>query len=312
MGGSLTARRGAIADDLAAADVRRYERADDIDPNLPGRALSGAAYNSFWNAPVNERITAMRTSQISDPPNGRLPPYTREILEKWDEREAARAHRGEADSWLDRNVMERCLLRTGLAMGEMNVPKDIYQTPGAITFDLQYGVLRTIPLDGRPHLGPNITQWWGDARGRWEGGTLVVETTNFNRMQNGGPLMPSHGGIYGHRHAHYHLGTGEHLTMVERFRRTGPDTIEYTYTVTDPTVYVAPFTAVNTWHIDQGKPDVFEYTCHEHNYGMVGLLKGGRANEQIAMDEATREINERAPQTAEEWAETEAWEARNR
>ena len=302
----------AIADDLATADVRRYERADNIDQNLPGRALSGAAYNSFWNAPVSERITSMRTSQIIDPPNGRLPTYTREILETWDEREAARAHRGEADSWLDRNVMERCLLRTGLAMGEMNVPKDIYQTPGAIAFDLQYGVLRTIPLDGRPHLGPNIKQWWGDARGRWEGDTLVVQTTNFNHLQNGGPLMPSHGGIYGHRHAHYHLGTGEHLTMVERFRRTDPDTIEYTYTVTDPAVYVAPFTAVNTWHIDRGNPDVFEYTCHEHNYGMVGLLKGGRADEQIAMDEAAREINQRAPQIAEEWAETEAWEARNR
>ena len=312
-GGALPdGEQSAIADDLASADLRRFERADDIDPNLPGRALSGAAYNSFWNAPVSERITSVRTSQIIDPPDGRLPPYTREILERWDEREAARAHRGEADSWLDRNVMERCILRTGLAMGEMNVPKDIYQTPDTITFDLQYGVVRTIALDGRPHLGPDIRQWWGDARGRWEGDTLVVETTNFNRMQNGGPVMPSHGGIYGHNHAHYHLGTGEHLTMVERFRRTGPDTIEYAYTLNDPSVYVAPFTAVNTWHIDRGNPDVFEYTCHEHNYGMVGLLKGGRADEQIAMDEAAREINERASQIAAEWAETEAWEARNR
>ncbi len=310
-GGLPDGDEGAIAADLAAADVRRFERADNSDPNLPGRGLSGAGYNSFWNAPVSERLTSARTSQIIDPPNGRLPPYTREILEKWDEREAGRAHRGEADSWLDRNVMERCLLRTGLAMGEMNTPKDIYQTPGAITFDLQYGVVRTIPLDGRPHLDSNIKQWWGDSRGHWEGDTLVVETTNF-RMQNGGPMMPSHGGIYGHNHAHYHLGTGEHLTMVERFRRTGPDTIEYSYTVNDPSVYAAPFTVVNTWHIDRGNPDVFEYTCHEHNYGMVGLLKGGRADEQIAMDEAAREINDRAPQIATEWEETKAWEAQNR
>ena len=308
-GGLPDGEESAIADDLAAADVQRYARADNADPDLPGRSLSGAAYNSFWNAPVSERLAARRTSQIVDPPNGRLPPYTRAILEKWEEREAARAHRGEADSWLDRNVMERCILRTGLAMGEMNEPKDIYQTPGAITFDLQYGVVRTVPLDGRPRLGSNVKQWWGDARGRWEGDTLVIETTNFNHLQNGGPLMPSHGGIYGHRHAHYHLGTGEHLTMVERIRRTGPDTIEYAYTVTDPTVYVAPFTVVNTWHIDRGNPDVFEYTCHEHNYGMVGLLKGGRADEQIAMDEAQREINQRTAQIAAEWAKTEAWEA---
>lgn len=303
---------GSIADDLTAADVQRVERSNSIDPNRPGRKISGAEYNAFWNAPVSTRITSLRTSQIVDPPNGRLPPYTREILERWDEREAARAHRGEADSWEDRNVMERCLLRTGLAMGEMNVPKDIYQTPGQIVFDLQYGVVRIVPLDGRPRLGPNVAQWWGDSRGRWEGDMLVIETTNFNDLQNGGPVMPSHGGIYGHNHAHYHMGSGESLQVTERLRRTGPDTIEYAYTVDDPSVYVAPFTAVNTWHIDRNNPDVFEYTCHEHNYGMVGLLKGGRTDEQIALDEAAREVNDRAPQIAAEWEETKAWEAENR
>ena len=303
---------GVIADDLVAADVQRVERSNNIDPDRPGQRISGAEYNAFWNAPVSPRLASRRTSQIVDPPDGRLPPYTREILEQWDAREAARAHRGEADSWEDRNVMERCLLRTGLAMGEMNVPKDIYQTPGQIVFDLQYGVVRIVPLDGRPHLGAGVTQWWGDARGRWEGDTLVVETTNFNDMQNGGPVMPSHGGIYGHNHAHYHMGSGEHLRLTERFRRTGPDTIEYAYTVDDPSVYVRPWTAVNVWHMDSNEPDVYEYTCHEHNYGMVGLLKGGRADEQIALDEAAREVNDRAPQIAAEWEATRAWEARNR
>ena len=308
-GGLPDGEEGAIANDLVAADVQRVDRSNNIDSGRPGQRISGAEYNAFWNAPVSARLRSMRTSQIIDPANGRLPPYTREILEQWDAREAARAHRGEADSWEDRNVMERCLLRTGMAMGEMNVPKDIYQTPGQIVFDLQYGVVRIIPLDGRPHLGSNITQWWGDSRGRWEGDTLVVETTNFNNIQNGGPVMPSHGGIYGNNHAHYHMGSGEHLTMTERFTWTGPDTIEYTYTVNDPSVYVAPFTAVNTWHIDRNSPDVFEYTCHEHNYGMVGLLKGGRVDEQIALDEAAREFNDRAPQIAAEWEATKAWEA---
>ena len=303
---------GAIADDLVAADVQRIERSNSIDPNRPGQKISGAEYNAFWNAPVSPRLATMRTSQIVDPPDGRLPPYTREILELWDTREAARAHRGEADTWADRNVMERCILRTGLAMGEMNVPKDIYQTPGQVVFDLQYGVVRVIPVDGRPGLGSNITQWWGDSRGRWEGDTLVVETTNFNNMQNGGDVMPSHGGIYGHNHAHYHMGSGEHLTMTERFRRTGPDTIEYVYTISDPSVFVSSWTAVNNWHLDANGPDVYEYTCHEHNYGMVGLLKGGRTDEQISLDEAAREVNDRAPQIAAEWEETKAWEAQNR
>ena len=300
---------GTIADDLVAADVQRVQRSNSIDANRPGQRISGAEYNAFWNAPVSPRLASRRTSQIVDPPNGRLPPYTREILEQWDAREAARSHRGEADSWADRNVMERCLLRTGLAMGEMNVPKDIYQTPGQIAFDLQYGVVRIVPLDGSPALGADLTQWWGDSRGRWEGDTLVIETDNFNLMQNGGAVMPSHGGIYGHNHAHYHMGSGEHLSITERLRRIGPDTIEYAYTVNDPSVYVAPFTAVNVWHMDPNEPDVYEYTCHEHNYGMVGLLKGGRTDEQIAMDEAAREVNDRAPQIAAEWEETRAWEA---
>ena len=300
---------GIIADDLVAADVQRVERSNSIDPDRPGQRISGAEYNAFWNAPVSPRLAARRTSQIVDPPDGRLPPYTRAILEQWDAREAARAHRGEADSWADRNVMERCILRTGLAMGEMNVPKDIYQTPGQIVFDLQYGVVRIVPLDGRPRLGADITQWWGDSHGRWEGDTLVIETTNFNNRQNGGNVMPSHGGIYGHNHAHYHMGSGEHLTITERVRRTGPDTIEYAYTINDPSVFVRPWTAVNIWHLDANEPDVYEYTCHEHNYGMVGLLKGGRADEQIAMDEAAREVNDRAPQIAAEWAETVAWVA---
>ena len=311
-GGLPDGEEGVIADDLAAADVQREEQSNNIDPNRPGQRISGAEYNAFWNAPVSPRVTSMRTSQIIDPSNGRLPAYTREALERWDAREAARTSRGEADSWEDRNIMERCLLRAGLAMGEMNVPKDIYQTPGSIAFDLQYGVVRIVPLDGRPHVGSNIAQWWGDSRGRWEGDTLVVETTNFNHKQNGGPVMASHGGIYGHRHAHYHMGTGKQLTMIERFRRTAPDTIEYTYTVDDPSVYVSPWTAVNTWHLDLRNPDVFEYTCHEHNYGMVGLLKGGRTNEQIALDEAARETNDRKPQIATEWEETKQWEAQNR
>ncbi len=311
-GGLPDGEEGVIAEDLAAADVTRAERSNSIDSNRPGQKISGAEYNAFWNAPVNARVTSLRTSQIVSPSNGRIPAFTRAALEKWDTREAARAYRGEANSWEDRNVMERCILRTGLAMGEMNVPKDIYQTPGQIVFDLQYGVVRIIPLDGRPHVGSNIGQWWGDSRGRWEGDTLVVETTNFNHKQNGGPTMPSHGGLYGNNHAHYHVGTGESLTMVERFERTGPDTIDYTYTINDPSVYVEPWTAVNTWNIDRAGPDVYEYTCHEHNYGMVGLLKGGRADERIAMDEAAREVNDRKPQIAAEWEQTKEWEAQNR
>jgi hypothetical protein len=126
--------------------------------------------------------------------------------------------------------------------------------------------VRIIALDGRPHLRPAIRQWMGDSRGRWEGETLVVETTNF---------LPK---------AEYR-GSGENLRLVERFRRVDADTIHYEFTVEDPTTWLRPWTAAIPMTKD-GAPDrIFEYACHEGNYGIVNILAGHR-NEEKAADAA--------------------------
>jgi hypothetical protein len=125
---------------------------------------------------------------------------------------------------------------------------------------------RIIPLDGRRHLPQNVRQWVGDSRGRWDGDTLVVETTNFTHQGTGTiSLRPS---------------TDEHLHLVERFTRLDADTLLYEFTVNDPAIWTKPWTAVVPM---KKSPDrMYEYACHEGNYGMFGILAGARADERVA------------------------------
>jgi hypothetical protein len=271
----------------------------------------GAEYNSFWNAPLKAAKQSLRTSQIVDPPDGRLPSYTKEVLAMWEAREAARKGRGQGDSWEDRGLGERCIAQpvgNGVFMGGN---KNIKQAPGYVVihwFTPGDGVYRIVPLDGRPHAGEGIRQWYGDARGRWEGNTLIVETTNFNNG-HAGETLPAHGNLFGTGHSHNYAGTGETLKMIERFTRIDADTMEYRMTIEDPKVFVAPWTAVNVWNRDDGKTPEYEYACHEHNYGMVNLLAGARANEKDSLAEATRELNFRAPGVRRKFEQLKQWEA---
>ena len=131
---------------------------------------------------------------------------------------------------------------------------------------------RIIPLDGRPHVGPGVGQWLGDSRGRWEGDTLVVETTNFTDKTN-------------------FRGSGKGLHLVERFTRIDADTLDYEFTVDDSTTWTTPWTAgwpLTSLRSEVGgldevqSPLMFEYACHEGNYGLVGQLGGARADERAA------------------------------
>ena len=118
--------------------------------------------------------------------------------------------------------------------------------------------VRVIPLDGRPHLPPSIQQWMGSARGHWEGDTLVVESTNFSPKSS-------------------FRGSNTNLHLIERFTRVGPTTLNYEVTVTDPTTWTRPWTALIPL---TGTDDaIYEYACHEGNYGMEGILSGHRAQE---------------------------------
>jgi hypothetical protein len=224
-----------------------------------------------------------RTSLLVDPPDGRIP-MTKAGIQRLVERENARAHRGEADSWLDRNSWERCISRampTAMIPNLYNNYYQVFQTPThvAILIEMIHDV-RIIPLDGRAHFPGSVRRWLGDSRGRWEGNTLVVETTNFVDRLDGGPLQPSHVIQTGYR------GSGETLTLVERFTRTGPTTVDYRFTVTDPVTFSRPYTVAIPWRKDDTLAFIPEYACHEANHSMVNLLKAGRTNEQQAMEGA--------------------------
>jgi hypothetical protein len=299
-----------VAGNLAETDRARNSAADSLPEDAPGRRIVGAEYNAFWNAPLKASKQSLRTSQIVDPPDGRLPAYTREVLTMWDEREKARAGRSQGDSWEDRGLGERCIAQpvgNGVFLGGFN---NIMQTPGYVViywFTPGDGVFRVVPLDGRPHVGPKIRGWYGDSRGRWEGDTLVVETTNFN-SGHAGESLPAHGTLFGTGHAHNYAGTGETLKMVERFKRVDANTMEYRLTIEDPKVFVTPWTAVTVRNRDETRTPEYEYACHEHNVGMVNAIAGSKANRKTSLAEAEREFKARQAGIKQKWEQLKAWE----
>ena len=204
-----------------------------------------------------------QVAMIVDPPDGRLPPMTPEgeaLIAA-----AASAERDRPAGPEDLSSWVRCITR---GLPEMMLPRvynnglQVVQGPGFVAIQKEMiHETRVIPTDGRPHLGANVTQWLGDSRGRWEGDTLVVEVTNFN-------------GRFSYR------GSGENMTLIERYRRTGPDTLVYAFTVDDPTIWTAPWTGMFTFSRDDDQYELVEYACHEGNYGMTNILSGARAEER--------------------------------
>ena len=225
-----------------------------------------------------------RQSLIVDPPDGRIPPLRPEAIQRLVDRENARAGRGEGDSWRDRNSWERCISRTlpiAMIPNVYNANYQIFQTEGhvAIVMEMIHET-RIIPLDGHPHVEDGIRQWLGDSRGRWEDDTLVVETTRFHNRLDGGDHQPSHIIQTTHR------GPGGTLRLVERFRLVDANRIDYQFTVEDPKTYTRPYTvAIPIIRRDTSDPlnHLFEYACHEGNRGMLNLLTGARADEELAL-----------------------------
>jgi len=212
---------------------------------------------------------------VVDPPDGKIPPLTQEAKDRAAARAAARraSGRGPADSWEDLTLYDRCITR-GLPGSMMPViygnSYQIVQAPGyvAIRYEMIHET-RVIPLDQRPHIGDGIRTYMGDARGHWDGATLVVETTNFN-----GKNATDVAG-YGSPER----GASPHLKIVERFKPVGPKAIEWSVTFDDADTWARPWTfAMNLTKDDsQG---VYEYACHEGNYGLTGILSAARAEEK--------------------------------
>jgi hypothetical protein len=231
-----------------------------------------------------------QASLVVDPPDGRIP-MKAEAIQRLVRRENARQGRGEADSWLDRNSWERCISRTlpvAMIPNLYNNNYHILQTPQHVVVLMEMiHEARIIPIDTRPHVGNGIRQWLGDSRGRWEGDTLVVETTNFNDRLDGGELQPSHVIQTGHR------GSAATLRLIERFRRIDANAIDYRFTVEDPQTYTRPYTVAIPMRKADDETRIHEYACHEGNYGMVNLLKAGRADEKGAVEAAERVSRQR-------------------
>jgi hypothetical protein len=223
------------------------------------------AYNDFWWDSGTRVVPTRRTSLVVDPPDGRVPLLTPEAQQRVAAAAEARKQRGPADHPEDRNLWERCITRgvpTVMLPQVYNGHYEIIQTSDHVVILAEMiHDARIIPIDGRPHLPQTIRQLLGDSIGRWEGDTLVVETTNFTNKTN-------------------YRGAGENLRLVERFTRTAPDILTYRVTIEDPTTFTRPWT-VELPAVRSDGP-IYEYACHEANYGLEGILRGHRAEEQRA------------------------------
>ena len=232
------------------------------------------AYNNFW-LDGGTRPTG-RTSLIFDPPNGRLPALTPEAQRI---RTAARAARAEADTWEDLELNDRCLIwQAGPPMlpSAYNNNFMVLQTPDHVVIQVEMiHDTRVIPLDGRDHIPSDIRQWNGDMRGRWDGDTLVIETRNLPRTEalaaavGGDPILL--------RAANGR--SDDTITVTERITRVDADTLNYEFTIDDPTTWVTAFSGEFPMRRLPGDELLYEYACHEGNYSMEGILGGERTLE---------------------------------
>ena len=280
----------------------RAERGSEAD-------VAGA-YNAVF---TSQRPTGRRTGMVIDPPDGKVPPFTSEAQARLAEigaynmallqhtvvcrdsldgcqaffngpsgeygpRSPLREEQppyystqniNRADGPEDRSLGERCMSGTvpNFGGGFTGIHYRVVQSPGTVTifYDVGQGqgFNRVIPITDDPHLPAHVRQWWGDSRGRWEGDTLVVDVTNFSEKVD-------------------FRGARENLHLVERFRRTGPDTLEVVSTLEDATVWTRPWTVIQDFARQPEEPNriYYEPRCHEGNYGLPGLLVGSRAEDQ--------------------------------
>src|SRR5882672_1353303 len=266
--------------------IAEYKKAAESDAEVDPRTVHYDWKEYAMDAWQGGTRPNLRTSLIVDPENGRLPPV---VLEAQQRRAAAAAANRERDPAVGiktfGNLYTRCVLGLGaipLVRGGMpgadsaaaaagvTAEAFFFQSPGYLTIVMQSNNdVRIIPTDGRPHVASPVRQYLGDARGDWDGNTLVVETTNF----------------FDPKPATNFLGSSDQIQLVERFTRVGPNTMRYQYTVTDPKTWTRP------WSVDTTMPRIdpsmiYEFACHEQNYGLINVVTGT----QIRFREGVRDL----------------------
>jgi hypothetical protein len=263
---ALADKASLTAEEAAALEKRTAEQRAASDKFGP---LESGSYNRFWYDDGTKVLATRQTSLVVDPLDGRVP--VRPSAEARRDDYAAR----NADSYEFMSVWDRCITRGvpgGMFPAGYNNAYEIIQTPGFVT--IVYEMIhdaRIIPLDNRPHLPSWVQSWLGDSVGRWEGNTLVIDTTNFNDK---GWITTSaaSGRIKGIPHTNK-------LHVVERLTRVSKDAISYSATIEDPDIYTRPWTIAFPLSFD---PDyrIYEYACHEGNYAIENILRGARSMEK--------------------------------
>ena len=230
--------------------------------------VAGAYNQVFSHGGHHERVVrTKRTSLIVDPPDGKIPPLTPEAQKRVEAETASRAPSERADGPEDRGN-DRCLGISLPFIRGAGTYSRLVQTPGSVAIYHEYGhlggVYRMISLDGQSHLPPHIRQRLGDSRGRWEGDTLVVDTTNFTDKTN-------------------FEGSRENLHLVERFTRVAADVLKHEITIDDATTFTRRWTIeLPLTKADNKQNQIYEAACHEGNYAMVSILAGARTLEREA------------------------------
>ena len=270
-----TPEEAATYEKKRAHDLNRDRRDGSAEADL------GRAYNEAWFDRGAHLASDRRTSRVIDPPSGRFPAMTPAAAKKFADTHAWLAQHAN-DGPETRALPDRCLVfsQSGppFLPGNYNNYYQIVQSPGslAILSEMAHQA-RVIPLTSGSTPSPlphNVRQWEGDSVGRWEGDTLVIETTHFRTSDQ------SRFGVQ------YDGMSDENLRVTERLTRTGPHTITYRATVVDPTVYAQPWTI--EFPLERTDSPVLEYACHEGNYAMTGILSGARAEERAARESASR------------------------
>jgi hypothetical protein len=263
----LSAKAPEDVEDSEFAEIIR-ERNKQTEARAPQAGGITGAGPTHWYENYNAKNS--RLWLVVDPASGKIPPETEEAKSRAAARTAERARnrRGEADSWTDRSLYDRCI---SLSVPGSMTPKiygnsyEIVQSPDAVV--IRYEMIheaRVIPLDNRAQLSPVFKQYMGDARGRWEGNTLVVETTNLHPAVN-------------------NRGATEGLRLIERFTPVAPDKVEWSVTYDDPKTWTRRWTWAMYLTRDESQA-IFEYGCHEGNYGLRNILSAARAEEKAAAE----------------------------
>ncbi|HEX4595137.1 MAG TPA: hypothetical protein VH157_12720 [Bryobacteraceae bacterium] len=250
-----------------AAEWERQEAAQNQDPPTGAASKNIGTYNVAFREFGSKVVKTLRTSIVTDPPDGRIPALTSAAaVEKRRRQESLRHPSGAKDLGLQ----DQCLVFTTAAPPMIpysyNSNYQIVQTGEALMINVEMiHDTRIIPLDGRPHVSSDVRLWLGDSVGHWEGSTLVVDTTN---LKDGGGYYGDAGGMF---------GWDRNLHVVERFSLLDADTMLYRFEIDDPTAFTRPWKGELTMSRVAGP--IYEYACHEGNYALPNLLNGYRASE---------------------------------